>query len=50
MWHLSFPAMRIQLKLFKEGGITLSEENLTCMSCCENVLTKVLSLPPEIDG
>ena len=49
MWYLFFPAMQICLKLFQDGGITLSEENPTWMRCRETIQTEVLSLPPGID-
>ena len=45
MWHLYFPSMRRQLKLFKGGGIADSEENPTWMKCRETVRMEVLSLP-----
>ena len=44
----SFFAMQRWMKLFKDGGITNSEENPTWMRCWETVQTEVLSLPPTI--
>ena len=49
IWPLYFPATQIRLKLFKDGGIKLSDENPTWMRCRETVQTWVLSIPPEID-
>ena len=49
MQPLSFTAIQRQLKLFKEGGISNSEENPTWMRSWDTFRTEVLSLPPEID-
>ena len=49
MWTLFLPAVQRRLKLFKDGGIMLSEENPTWMRCRETVRTDVLSLSPTID-
>ena len=35
LWPLYLISMKCRLKLFKEGGIALSEENTTCMRCRE---------------
>ena len=42
LWPLYFNAMQFCLKLFKEGGIMLSVENLIWMRCSETVQTEVL--------
>ena len=39
LWPLYFTDMQFCLKLFKDGGITLSEENLIWMRCSETVQT-----------
>ena len=49
MWTLFLPAVQRRLKLFKDGGIMLSEENPTWMRCRDTFRTEVLSLPPAID-
>ena len=49
MWNLSFPAIQLRLKSFKDGGITDSDENPIWKRCWETVRTGVLSLPPVID-
>ena len=41
--------MQRRLKLFKDGGIALSEFNTTWMRCRDTFQTDVLSLPPVID-
>ena len=46
---LSFPSMHSCLKLFKDGGISLSEENISWMKCHETVQMEVMSVPQEID-
>ena len=33
----SFLAIQLRVKLFKDGGIALSEDNKTCMRFCETV-------------
>ena len=37
LWPLSFPSMPCRLKLFKDGGIALLEDNQNWMACCETV-------------
>ena len=39
LWPLYFTDMQFCLKLFKDGGITLSEENMIWMRCSETVQT-----------
>ena len=46
MWPLSFTGMQLWLELFKDGGITDSEENPTWMRCRGDVQIEVLSLSP----
>ena len=42
LWPLYFTIMQFCLKLFKDGGITLSEENPIWMRCSKTVQTEVL--------
>ena len=44
-----FSEMKLQLKLFKDSVIALSEDNTNCRRCQETFQTEVLSLTPEID-